>query len=80
VRAIFEVTLALKKTCPKSRLVNLRKIAERKEISTAGTTLTPVLIGSVRQHHTLDNVMLENGQIHPNMIITVNGQNATPPI
>ena len=69
---------------------NLRKIAGQKELSIAppagmlhsasrGTTLNSVLTGLVQQVPALDGVILENGQIRPNIIITVNGQNATDP-
>ena len=58
---------------------NLRKIAGEKENSIAGTTLNEVLNGLVQQHPTLASAIFENGQIRPNVIITLNGKNITDP-
>jgi MoaD family protein len=65
---------------PKIKLfANLRKVAGQKELSITGTTLNSVLNALVREHPALDGVILENGRIPPNIIITVNGQNTTDP-
>lgn len=55
---------------------NLRKIAETKELSVNGSTLEVVLNELVEQKPALDDVILENGQIRPHVVITVNGHNA----
>jgi len=52
---------------------NLRKLAETKELIVTGSTIGAVLI---EQHPVLDGVILENGQVRPHVVITVNGQNA----
>lgn len=76
-------------TMPTIKLfANLRKIAGQKEISiiatseglpsvSRGATLYSVLNDLVRQIPALDGVILENGQIRPQLIITLNGLNAT---
>jgi len=65
---------------PKIKLfANLRKIAGQKEIFMPGTTLNAVLKNLVQQHPALDGIILENGQIRPQIIITLNGQNTTDP-
>lgn len=56
---------------------NLRKIAGHKELPITGATLNAVLIDLVQQYPALDGVILENGQIRPHVIITINGQNTT---
>ena len=55
---------------------NLRKLAGTKELSIAGSTLGAVLNELVEQHPALDGVVLENGQIRPHVVITINGHNA----
>jgi len=56
---------------------NLRKLAGTKELSITGPTLEAVLNELVEQKPALDGVILENGQIRPHVVITVNGHNAT---
>lgn len=56
---------------------NLRTLAGTKELSIAEATLGAVLNGLVKQHPVLDGVILENEQIRPHVVITVNGHNAT---
>ena len=67
---------------------NLRKVAEKKELSVAPptgmlrsasreTSLGGVLNELVKQVPALDGVILENGQIRPHFVITINGHNAT---
>jgi molybdopterin synthase sulfur carrier subunit len=55
---------------------NLRKLAGTKELSITGPTLGAVVNVLVRQNPALDGVVLENGQIRPHVVITVNGHNA----
>jgi len=55
---------------------NLRKLAETKELIVTGSTIGAVLSVLVEQHPVLDGVILENGQVRPHVVITVNGQNA----
>ena len=54
---------------------NLRNIAEAKEISVTGTSLKGVLNELVEEVPALDGVILEDGQIRPHFVITVNGHN-----
>lgn len=55
---------------------NLRKLAGTKELSVTGATLGAVLSELVNQKPVLDGVIVENGQIRPHVIITINGHNA----
>ena len=55
---------------------NLRKLAGTKELSITGSTLGAVLNELVEQKPALDGVILENGQIRPHVVITINGHNA----
>jgi len=65
---------------------NLRKIAETKELSVATpsgmprtasreTSLGEILNELVKEVPALDGVILENGQIRPHFVITINGHN-----
>jgi molybdopterin converting factor small subunit len=54
---------------------NLRKIAETKELSVQGTSLSGVLNELVKGIPTLDGVILDDGQIRPHFVITINGHN-----
>ena len=67
---------------------NLRKLAGTKELSvmppsgrlrsaSRETTLGAVLDELVEQKPALDGYVVENGQIRPHVVITVNGHNAT---
>lgn len=56
---------------------NLRNIAGTKELSITGTSLGQALNELVEQVPALDDVILEDGQIRPHFIITINGYNAT---
>lgn len=56
---------------------NLRNIAGTKELSITGTSLIQVLNELVEQVPALKGVILENGQIRPHFVITINGHNAT---
>ena len=55
---------------------NLRKIAGIKEISLQGTSLRGVLNELVKEVPALDGVILEDGQVRPHVVITINGHNA----
>jgi len=54
---------------------NLRKIAETKELSVVGTSLIGVLTELEKVVPALDGVILEDGQIRPHFVITINGHN-----
>jgi len=67
---------------------NLRNIAETKELSitppsgvlrsaSRGASLEGILNELVKEVPALDGVILENGQIRPHFVITINGHNAT---
>jgi sulfur-carrier protein len=56
---------------------NLRKMAETKETSIAGTSVGAVLSELVKRHPALDGILLENGQIRQHVILTINGQLTT---
>jgi len=55
---------------------NLRNIAGTKELSITGASLDQALSELVRQCPALDGLILENGQIRPHFVITINGLNA----
>jgi len=56
---------------------NLRSIAGKKELSIAGASLKGVLNELVKEVPALDGVILEDGQIRPYVVITINGHNVT---
>jgi sulfur-carrier protein len=56
---------------------NLRTTAGTKELSVTGTNLRGVLNELANRVPALEGVILENGQIRPHFVITVNGLNAT---
>jgi molybdopterin synthase sulfur carrier subunit len=56
---------------------NLRKIAGMKELSIAEASLGGILNELVKEVPALDGVILEDGQIRPHFVITINGHNAT---
>ena len=66
---------------------NLRKIAGTKELTIAppsgmlhpasrGASLGGILNELVKEIPALDGVILENGQLRPHLVITINGHNA----
>lgn len=55
---------------------NLRKIADRKEISIKEDALNSVLNGLVQQYPVLEEAIMEDGQIRSHLIFTINGMNA----
>ena len=56
---------------------SLRKDAGIKETSISGTSIKPVVSELVRQYPVLADKLLENGQIRPHVIITINGHPTT---
>ncbi len=54
---------------------NLRSIAGTKELSIVGTSLKEILNELVKEVPALDGVILEDGQIRPHFVITINGHN-----
>jgi sulfur-carrier protein len=56
---------------------SLRKEAGIKETSIPGTSIKPVISELVRQYPALADKLLENGQIRPHVVITVNGHPTT---
>jgi molybdopterin synthase sulfur carrier subunit len=54
---------------------NLRTIAGTKELSIAATSLGEILNELVKEVPALDGVILEDGQIRPHFVITINGHN-----
>ncbi len=65
---------------------NLRKLAGTKEVSISppsgmlrstsrGATIGSVLNELVRQNPALDGVLLENGNLRPHIVVTLNGHN-----
>jgi molybdopterin synthase sulfur carrier subunit len=55
----------------------LRKLAGKKELQVMGVDLDAVLNHLIEQFPTLDGVIIENGQIRPHFVITVNGNIVT---
>jgi len=67
-------------TMPAIKLfANLRKTAGQKELSIPGATLNAILNSLVEQVPALEAAIFENGQIRPQLLITLNGQNITEP-
>jgi MoaD family protein len=56
---------------------NLRKLAGKKEVSIAGSSLRAVLNELVRQNPSLEDIIFENERLRPHIVITVSGHNAT---
>ena len=56
---------------------SLRKDAGIKEASIPGPSIMPVISELVRQYPALADKLLENGQVRPHVIITVNGHPTT---
>ena len=54
---------------------NLRNIAGTKELSITAASLRGVLNELIKRVPALDGVILENGQIRPRFVITINGYN-----
>jgi sulfur-carrier protein len=56
---------------------SLRKEAGIKETSVPGTSIQSLISELVRQYPALAEKLLENGQIRPHVIITINGHPTT---
>jgi molybdopterin synthase sulfur carrier subunit len=56
---------------------NLRKLAGTKELSIAGATVGEVMNELVKLHPALNGIVLENGELRPHVIITLNGRNTS---
>lgn len=56
---------------------NLRNLAETKELSVTGASLGETLYQLVKDVPALDGIILENGQIRPHFVITINGHITT---
>ena len=56
---------------------NLRKLAGTKELSITEGTVGAVVNELVRQHPSVGDVILENGELRQHIIVTLNGQNIT---
>ena len=56
---------------------NLRKLAGTKELSISGATVGAMLNDLVKRYPALDGVVLENGELRPHVIITLNGHNTS---
>jgi MoaD family protein len=55
---------------------NLRKLAGTKELIVTESTIGAVLNELVKQSPPLGDVILENGNLRPHIVITLNGHNA----
>jgi MoaD family protein len=55
---------------------NLRKLAGTKELIVTESTIGAVLNELVKQNPPLGDVILENGNLRPHIVITLNGHNA----
>jgi MoaD family protein len=56
---------------------NLRKVAGTKELSIAGASAGEVVFELIKRYPALAAHLLENGQIRPHVIITINGHPVT---
>lgn len=56
---------------------SLRKDAGIKEAAIPGTSVMPVISELVRQYPVLAEKLLENGQVRPHVVITLNGHPTT---
>jgi len=52
---------------------NLRKVAGIRKIDISGASLTAVVSELVKQNPALSGYLLENGQLRPYVIVTING-------
>lgn len=55
---------------------NLRTLAGTKEVSITGASLREALTALVQKIPVLDGVILEEGQVRPHFVITINGLHA----
>ena len=56
---------------------NLRKLAGTKELSITGLTLRTVVNELVREHPTVGEIILRDGELGPHIVLTLNGHNIT---
>jgi MoaD family protein len=56
---------------------NLRKLAGTKELSITGTTLGSVVSELVRKNPPVGEIILQNGELGPHIVVTLNGHNIT---
>jgi molybdopterin synthase sulfur carrier subunit len=56
---------------------SLRKDAGIKETLIPGTSIMPVISELVRQYPALADKLLENGQVRPHVVVTINGHPTT---
>ena len=56
---------------------NLRKLAGTKELSITEATIGAVLNELIKRNPLLENVILENGNLRPHFVITLNGHNVS---
>ncbi len=56
---------------------NLRKLAGAKELFITGTTVGSVLNELIKRNPPLGNVIFENGELRPHIVVTLNGINVT---
>ena len=54
---------------------NLRKLAGKKELSVTGTTLGVVVHELVQRHPPVGEIILQNGELGPHIVVTLNGHN-----
>ena len=56
---------------------NLRKLAGTKEVIVTRSTIGAVMNELVSQYPALDGVLLENGNLCPHVVVTLNGRNTS---
>ena len=56
---------------------NLRKLAGAKELSITETTLGAVVSELVRKNPPVGEMILQNGELGPHIVLTLNGHNIT---
>lgn len=56
---------------------NLRKLAGTKELSITGATVGAMLSELIERNPPLGDVILENGELRPHIVVTLNGHNVT---
>jgi molybdopterin synthase sulfur carrier subunit len=56
---------------------NLRKLAGTKEVFIPGATVGAVLNELVKRNPSLDGVIMENGELRPHVVVTLNGHNTS---
>jgi MoaD family protein len=53
---------------------NLRNVAGIKTVSVKGASIREVVSGLIKQYPAIAIYLIENGQLRPKVIITINGQ------